>query len=228
MASDAASFVVERLSRGGIRTGQVVDLGAGSGIFSRRLAGAGFDVVAVEQSDAMLDIAKPLAPKAEFIQASIWDVRLPPAVAIAAIGEIVCYLFDDRAGLDHLARLAGEAFDSLSPGGVFVFDVATPGRAWPAPIERFYESDAWSLFMRAEEDVRTRTLTRTITSLTREGEHYRRHRETHALRLFKPEEIERILEGIGFSVESRDGYGEFCIPRGWKVFVATKTRRGET
>jgi SAM-dependent methyltransferase len=57
-ARDAAPGLLRRLRRAGIRDGLVVDIGCGSGIWARALTDAGYDVLGVDVSEAMLQIAR--------------------------------------------------------------------------------------------------------------------------------------------------------------------------
>ena len=66
-ARDAAPGLLRRLRRAGIHDGLVVDLGCGSGIWARALTDAGYDVLGVDQSEAMLEIARRQAPEAQFV-----------------------------------------------------------------------------------------------------------------------------------------------------------------
>jgi SAM-dependent methyltransferase len=61
-ARDAAPGLLRRLRRAGIRDGLVVDIGCGSGIWARALTDAGYDVLGVDVSEAMLQIARRRAP----------------------------------------------------------------------------------------------------------------------------------------------------------------------
>jgi len=47
-----------------IFAGLVVDLGCGSGLWARELTQAGYDVLGIEQSAAMIEIARKKTPKA--------------------------------------------------------------------------------------------------------------------------------------------------------------------
>ena len=49
-----------------IFAGLVVDLGCGSGLWARELTQAGYDVLGIEQSAAMIEIARKKTPKARF------------------------------------------------------------------------------------------------------------------------------------------------------------------
>src|SRR5581483_11770225 len=65
-AKDAAPGLLEMLRQRGLVRGLVVDLGCGSGIWARALGDAGYEVLGVDQSEALLAIARKRAPNAAF------------------------------------------------------------------------------------------------------------------------------------------------------------------
>ncbi|MEU6607748.1 class I SAM-dependent methyltransferase [Streptomyces shenzhenensis] len=68
----AAEWLVESLPPGA----RVLDLGCGTGLpTARRLADAGFQVVGVDLSHAMVELARANVPEAEFHQLDIADLR---------------------------------------------------------------------------------------------------------------------------------------------------------
>src|SRR4051794_10501643 len=120
----AAAELLRRLPAAGL----VVELGCGSGNASQILSEAGYDVLGIDISDAMLAIARTRAPLADFRQGSLWDAEIPDCVAVAAIGEVLNYTVDATAGEQRLPELFARVYDGLRPGGLFMFDFATPGR----------------------------------------------------------------------------------------------------
>lgn len=229
LAAAAARYLADTLRDAGISSGTIVDLGCGSGILARMVSYAGHDVVGVDLSADMVDLARERAPKASFVVGSVHDAAIPPAVAVTAIGEVCNYATDARAGLDALARLARRVRAALAPGGVFLFDVATPGRAGPTGARQaFHDRDDWSMHVDVTESGDHGTLERRMAIFLRTGpEAYRRVDEHHVLRLYKPDEVVDVLTRAGFAVEVLDGYGNADTPStptvGWNVFVARAT-----
>ena len=153
LARDAAGLVLARLHDAGIEAGRVTDLGCGSGILAAAVIEGGFDATGVDLSPAMVDLARAAVPDATFAVGSVHDVAIAPSVAVAATGEVLQYATDPRAGLDALGMLARRVYDALAPGGVFVFDVSTPGRNLGMDVRHvFHDHDAWMLGMHATEE----------------------------------------------------------------------------
>jgi SAM-dependent methyltransferase len=126
MARNASRTVQNLLRVQKIRNGLVVDLGCGSGVLAERLTRAGYDVLGIDLSEAMLRLARKRAPLARFELRSLFHVRLQACVAVCAIGQCVNYLFDPR-GTIRLEGFFRRVHAALNPGGVFVFDIAVPG-----------------------------------------------------------------------------------------------------
>lgn len=223
-ARDAAPWLLERLADRGIGGGHVVDLGCGSGIWAAALLAAGYTVTGYDQSAAMIRLARRHAPGGKFRVASFLDVALPSCAAVTALGEIFNYLFDATNSLQRLRELFARIHDVLEPGGMLIFDVATPGREPQGRRSAFRQADDWACLFEAVEDRQQRLLTRTITTYRKWGSAYRRHDEMHRLRLYEPKELLSLLRQAGFRARRVKRYGQCTFPRGYVGFVATKPR----
>lgn len=219
-ARDAAPFVLARMREAGIEEGRVVDLGCGSGIWAAELLDAGYEVTGVDASAAMLALARERAPGATFAEDSLHDAKLPPCVAITAIGECVNY-----GGPPSLELLFRHAWQALEPGGLLVFDAAAPGREPEGRRRARHEGDDWVMRVDFAEDRAAQTLTRRI-ALVRDA---RTTEELHVLRLYDPEDVVEWLEASGFDVTRHPAYGAARRLPGVHVYVVTRrARRGGT
>ena len=208
-AQTAGPGLLRRLERAGIRSGLVVDLGCGSGIWARALTDAGYDVVGVDESADMLRIARRKAPRARFEQASVVDYRPPPCQAITALGEVLCY-----AGSLEPLRRTGDA-------RVLLFDVATPARARTAG-RSFDVGDGWVLCNEVSAD--RGTLTRRIITFTRAGRAWRRAEAEHALRLFEPTDVLTALDRAGYDGRRIRAYGREQRPFAGLAYFEARRR----
>lgn len=221
VAAAAADELLLRLAAQGLTSGTVVDLAAGSGILSRRMAEAGFRVWGVDISADMLALAEQGAPGAVFVRGSLWEAELPACVAVAAVGEAFCYATDPRAGTEALEHRLATIHRVLAPGGLLLFDVAGPGRSGPDGVRRLFRT--WDrLAIGVEEREAAGELTRAIASFVPVGDLCRRIDEEHVLRLYEPARIERMLDAAGFAYERLGRYADFVFPAGWHGFLATK------
>lgn len=224
-ARDAAPGLLERLRAAGIADGVVVDLGCGSGIWAAELLGAGYDVVGIDASPDLLAIASDRAPRATLVDASIYDADLPACDAVTALGEILSYRFDDRAGRDAARALLRRVHDAVRPGGILLFDVVTPGREPAAGRRTFAEGEDWLLTMHADQAA-DGTLTRRITTFRRDGDAWRRADEEHRLWTWDVADVLADLADAGFTeAQALDGYGAgHRFPPGWTGFSARRPR----
>ena len=221
LARGAASVLLRELVRGGRERGLVVDLCCGSGLLSREVSCAGYGVLGVDISAAMVSLSGERVPGGRFLRGSMLSTEIPPCVAVAAIGECFNYLFDEGNSREALLALLGRIHAALEPGGVLLFDAAGPGRgsSWGHTL-----GDDWAVLVRSEEDEAGETLTRKITTFRRVGELYRRSEETHRLRLIPAQELQTQLQDLGFDVHMLRGYDGAELPPALTAFLARKPR----
>jgi SAM-dependent methyltransferase len=222
-AQHAAPLLVNDLRQRGLDRGLVIDFGCGSGILSEHVAAAGYDVLGIDLSPEFIAMAQRRVPVGSFRVGSVLKEELPKCVGVAAIGEIVNYLFDADHSLEQLAQLFRRILTALVPGGTLLFDASEPGRVpGPGPLHFNRQGDDWAIMGTADEDRQTRLLTRRMVSFRKTGELYRRDGETHLLRLLPRADLAEVLRGIGFEVQFLDGYGVQLLPAGMVAILAHK------
>src|SRR5579859_3018566 len=96
VARGAAPVLIEGLRQNGIHSGLVFELGCGSAIFSEALSRAGYGIIGIDISPAMVALARKRVPSGQFRVESLLTADLSRCVAVAAVGECVNYLFDER------------------------------------------------------------------------------------------------------------------------------------
>lgn len=223
VASRAAPVVIEELKRAGIHHGTVVDLGCGSGITSHLLCDAGYEVVGIDLSEPLIEIARKRVPKAAFRVDSFATADIPPSVAVMAVGEVFNYTFDPTNSVAVRAEAFDRIYAALAPGGLLVFDMAVYARAPSRSPERtFAEGPDWAVLVEAEADTDNSLLTRRITTFRKLGELYRRDSEIHQLQLVDRVEVIGLLERVGFSVQTLACYGSLPLPKGLVGFLARR------
>lgn len=220
LAVHAAGVAVDALRAAGHRRGLVVDLGCGSGVAAKALCEAGYDVLGIDLSAALVDTARRRVPAATFRVGSCLSAEIPPCVAVTAIGEVFNYAFDPANGPEARQALFGRVGRALAPGGVFLFDMADPDRAPEGPQRVGTDGDDWAVLMEAHASDDRRELTRRITTFRRVGTLYRRDEETHRLHLVPRADVHAGLERAGFRATSGHTYGALALPPGLVAFVA--------
>ena len=189
----------------------------------RELLRAGYRVLGIDISEAMVEIARARAPGAEFRVGSLFEAELPPCDAVTAISEVLNYLFDPENEERGLDGVFGRVYEALRPGGVFVFDVLGPGQVPPGTTSRGWSAgEDWAVLNEQEEDAGRGTMERRIINFREVGEHYRREDEVHRVRLHGPEEVAGGLERAGFEVRTVASYGDYALGQNHAAFVARR------
>jgi len=163
VTEDVEFYVEQALAAGG----PVVELAVGTGRIAIPIAVAGIDVIGVDSSPAMLEVAHAAADEAsvsERVDLRLGDLRDPPVPERVPL--VICPF---RSLLhmeteDEKLRALRAARNLLESGGSFVFDVFAPSR------EDIEETDGrWierepGIFERADWDEAARTLSLSVRS----------------------------------------------------------------
>jgi len=220
-AKGSAPGLLDLLQQHGFAQGLIVDLGCGSGIWAKELADRGFEVLGIDISPAMIELARRRAPEARFHVGSFVDYPLPACQTVTALGEVFNYLFDPKNSLRTLRRVCKRVFDALAPGGLLIFDVAEPGRC-KGLTQRFWEGKDWTCLVECRHDSRKQQLTRRIVTFRKWGDGFRRSEEVHTQQLYRGEVLAELLKSIGFRVKQVRRFGEYRLRPNVVGLVARK------
>jgi SAM-dependent methyltransferase len=221
-ALDAAPSILKVLREHGIRDGLVIDLGSGTGRWVKELLKAGYECRGIDQSPEMVRYAKTVAPKVLFSVDSVFESPLPKCRAVTSMGECLNYRFQDaRSSKAALKKLFQRVHDALEPGGVFVFDIATPARA-PKGKPRVHRRDGKDWAIVSVTSKIPGGLRRSMVFFRRFGELYRRGTETHDLSLYPVTDILTALRRCGFKARRLPAKGYFQEVPGMAWFLAEK------
>jgi SAM-dependent methyltransferase len=207
----AASAAPALLTLIGDRHGLVVDIGCGSGVLARALMRAGLDVLGIDASAAMIELARKTAPQARFLVGSFDSVGIPPCTALTAIGEVLNYGSLD--GVRAFIARAARATDLL------IFDIAERG-AYPPHDEIRTGGDDWSVIAIKDSDG-VRLTRRVLTFREVDGE-TRRDEEVHHLELYERDVILTLLRDAGFATRVGRSYGKRRLSKGHAVYVCER------
>ncbi|MBK9435976.1 MAG: class I SAM-dependent methyltransferase [Micrococcales bacterium] len=213
-ARAAAQLLVAELEGPGV----VIDLGCGAGDLCEPVRAASFDYLGVDLSPDMVALAQRRFPDAAFRQGSAFDLpSLRGAAGIVAVGEVVNYATDPRAGASGLAAWLRECRQRLRPGGILLLDVAGPLRGDPEPTTTITVAQDYRIAVTVSTDPGRRVLRRTITV----DDGFGRDTEVHELHLIDPVEVMAAFGQAGFEPTALQGYApDLPFPRGWSGFLA--------
>ena len=222
-ALQSAPGILDILTHHAIQAGSIVDLGCGSGLSAQAFVAAGYDVLGIDISAAMIALARKRLPQATFQVASLFHTEIPHCNTVTAIGECLNYCFDPTNNHQTLSQLFHRIYDSLAPGGLFIFDLAEPGQVpLTTPTRSFTEGKDWVVLVEKTEDLERATLTRRIVTFRQVGDRYQRDDEIHQLQLYAAPDITHSLHQVGFQVQTQSQYGDFQLSKAHIAFIAKK------
>lgn len=189
------------LSDHDITNGILLDLGCGTGQMTRRFAAKGYDMIGVDASPDMLDIARQQSD--DNILYLLQDMRefelYGTVAAVVSVCDSLNYILEEE-DLLQVFRLVNNYLD---PDGLFVFDMNT---VWKyenlLAQESFCENRDEAAFLwendyDSENGINEYDLT--IFVRNKDGR-FTRFEETHLQRAWKAERICELLEEAGLKV----------------------------
>ena len=117
-----AEFILTESTMRGFEGGRILDLGCGTGNSAAPMLKRGFEVVGIDASAEMLEVARNKFPDSDWLKAEFTGFSVPGSF------NLVQSVFDSLNNLldaqDFLA-MARRVLDHLEPGGLFMFDINT-------------------------------------------------------------------------------------------------------
>ena len=198
-----ADFLQEILQKEGINDGLVLDLGCGTGSMTEELAGRGYDMIGVDNSEDMLEIAMEKRQESGhdilYLLQDMQEFELYGTVrAVVSVCDSVNYV-TEKEELEQVFRLVNNYLD---PGGIFVFDFNTEYKYREVLGDRTIaenredSSFIWDNYYYEEEHMNEYELTLFIQEADQKGL-YHKYQETHFQRAYTLEEIRELLEKSG-------------------------------
>ena len=200
-----AAYVRGILTEYGIGSGLVLDLGCGTGSLTECLARAGYDMIGVDSSEDMLEIAMDKRGRSGldilYLLQDMREFELYGTVrAVVSICDSMNYILD-YADLVQVFRLVNNYLD---PGGIFIFDLNTEYKYEALMGSRTFADDRedgsfiWYNEYSPEDHINEYDL----TLFVREGKLFRRFQETHYQRAYSPAEVRRAAAEAGMEFEA--------------------------
>lgn len=221
-------FVKSLWKRFGVKPKSVLDLACGTGSLSVLLAKCGCQVIAADRSEDMLTVAAEKAMELEenrpfFIAQPMQRLRLPqPVDACVCALDSINYVTKPLDVQKTFLRV----YESLKPGGLFVFDINTPDKLESLDGQVFLDEteDSYCVW-RAEFDRRRRLCRYGMDLFQRlEKDTWERSFEEHVERAYTPEELTGWLVQAGFQTVER--FGNLRLeapgPTEQRIFFAAK------
>lgn len=189
----------------GAADGLVLELGCGTGEMTERLAGLGYDMIGVDSSMEMLEVAQEKRQASGhdilYLLQDMREFELYGTVrAVVSVCDTMNYVTD----AEDLVRVFSLVSNYLDPGGVFIFDlntVRTYRELGDAVIAENRDecSFIWENWYDAKTHINEYDLTLFIRQ---ENGLYGKYEETHYQRAYEPAEICGALERAGLKLEA--------------------------
>ncbi len=192
----------------GIEDGLILDLGCGTGKLTRIMAGKGYDMIGVDYSFEMLDIAKRESDESIlYLMQDMREFELYGTVrGIYSACDCLNYILKE----EELREVFSLANNYLDPGGLFVFDMNTPYKYRELMADntiaetREEGSFIWENYFDEEEQINEYDLTLYIKE---EDGRFQRFMESHYQRCYDLDTIQRLLGEAGLEfVAMYDAY----------------------
>ncbi len=219
IACNAAQEIINNSNNGSLKN--VVDLGCGSGILASILSQNGMEVVGIDISSDLLEIAQKKSPGSTFIHASLFDYEFDFPDIVCAIGEPLNYLFDEKASYNELTKTIRKVHNHLTPSGLFLFDILTDEVDTKNAVKIIEKEDLTMILNITVNDEKT-VLTRDMTFFIKRNNCYEKDSETHRQLLFNIDKIEQILAETGFKYKRLNAYNELVFRKGHYGFLCRK------
>lgn len=189
-------FKRERLS---IMSSKALELGCGSGNMTVELKKMGFDIMGLDISQDMLQIAAEKAlsnyMKIMFIKQDMTSFQVNKSFkGVFSFCDVINYITDEEKLLECFKRV----YSALDTGGLFIFDISSE--------HKLKDIIGSNTFTRNEEDLcyiwdnylEDDLLEMYITFFIKQGILYRRFDETHIQRAYGADKIWSLLKTSGF------------------------------
>lgn len=194
-------FVVGRLKQDQITDGILLDLGCGTGSMTELLAKQGYDMIGVDLSDSMLDIAMEKRAQSGhnilYLQQDMREFELYGTVrAVICLCDSLNYLLEE----DDLLTTFKLVNNYLDPNGLFIFDFNTVYKyetvIGDSTIAENREdcSFIWENYYTAEDQINEYDLT---IFVKQQKDLFRKFTETHLQRGYTLETMKRLVEQSG-------------------------------
>ena len=198
------------LNEYGIASGMILDLGCGTGAMTEYLAGRGYDMIGVDNSEEMLEIALEKKLKSGhdilYLCQDMREFELYGTVrAIVSICDSVNYITEP----EELRQVFHWVNNYLDLDGVFIFDFNTEYKYREILGERTIAesreecSFIWDNYYYEEEKINEYELSIFVREekLSKSGQDiYRRYQETHFQRGYTLEEVKVLLDAAGMQL----------------------------
>jgi ubiquinone/menaquinone biosynthesis C-methylase UbiE len=209
------SFVLKVVNSNGLETGQILDVGCGTGNIAIPLSKKGLEVTAVDLSEEMLFVAQEkneaAGTKVQFFQQDMRELEgLGRYDTIVSLCDSINYLNDE----DELNATFSRVWEHLNDHGLFIFDVHSIHK-----IEKIFNGNTFahngediSYIWECFAGVEPHSVEHDLSFFVRDKKGlYERYDEFHKQRTYPIEVYEQALQNAGFKIVTITGDFSFEV-----------------
>lgn len=199
---DWSKYIISLLNEYGIKDGLVLDLGCGTGKLTNLLSDAGFDMIGIDYSEDMLDVATNVREDRNILYLC-QDMREFELYGTVRAVVSICDSMNYMTSPEDLLTVLKLVNNYLDPGGIFIFDMNTYYKYSQLLGEqtiaenRDEASFIWDNYFDAETNINEYELTLFIKE---ENELFRKYEEFHYQRAYHLEEVMNLIDKSGMKL----------------------------
>lgn len=228
---DWCAYIAGLLKEYGIQDGLVLELGCGTGSLTRALARKGYDMIGVDSSEEMLEIAMDKRRDGEdilYLQQDMREFELYGTVrAVVSICDSMNYIltYEDLVQVFRLVN------NYLDPGGILIFDLNTFYKYKEILGENTFAENRpegsfiWENYFDEETGINEYDLTLFIRESGEENL-YQKFEETHYQRAYQLSEVRRAVEeaGMEFLASYDEGAREPVKEDSQRIYIIAREK----
>jgi SAM-dependent methyltransferase len=199
-----AKYIIGLLQEQHVDNGLVLDLGCGTGSLTQIMAKAGYDMIGIDNSEEMLQIAMEKKIDADldilYLLQDMREFELYGTVrAVISICDSMNYIMDE----DDLLEVFKLVNNYLDPNGIFLFDLNTKYKYEQILGERVIAENRddcsfiWDNYYYEEECINEYDLTLFIRE---ENDLYQKFHENHYQKAYELDTVKELLEKAGMEL----------------------------
>ncbi|MBO5097000.1 MAG: class I SAM-dependent methyltransferase [Agathobacter sp.] len=201
-------YLTTLLKENGIEDGLILDLGCGTGKLTRLMEQKGYDMIGVDNSFEMLDIAREQdSENILYLMQDMREFELYGTVrAVYSACDSVNYILEE----EELLEVFKLVNNYLDPGGLFIFDINSSFKYHELLAENTFAetreegSFIWENYFDEEEGINEYDLTLYIEE---EDGRFARFQEMHYQKCYELNTIKKLIEAAGLEfVVAYDAY----------------------
>ena len=198
-----SKYLIQLLKEYQVEDGLVLDLGCGTGNMTELLAKEGYDMIGVDNSEDMLEIASEKREKSGlnilYLLQDMREFELYGTVkAVVSICDSINYILEE----DDLREVFSLVNNYLDPKGVFIFDFNTRYKYEEILGDRTIAENReecsfiWDNYYYEDEKINEYDLSLFIET-DKDSGLYRKYEETHYQRAYTLEEMKELIRKSG-------------------------------